>query len=88
MDRQNMSDDEGRMTRAEVAPNAVEGWNVEQFNDDGACLLAIFSGPNAEERARHYAENRNDFLDAVAASRDFGENGGTTLADVKRELDI
>ncbi len=50
------------LTKAEVAPNAVEGWNVEQFDDDGACAMAIFTGPDAESRARHYADLRNSDL--------------------------
>lgn len=43
-----------KLTAAEVAPNAVEGWNVEQFTEDGACLMATFTGPYAEARARSY----------------------------------
>jgi hypothetical protein len=26
-------------------------WRVEWFDDDGACEVAIFAGPNARERA-------------------------------------
>lgn len=47
------------LSKAEVAPNAVHGWNVEQFDDDGACVLTIFCGPNAEARARKEALVRN-----------------------------
>lgn len=43
-----------KVTFPEVAPNAIEGWNVEQFTDDGECLMAIFTGPYAEKRARAY----------------------------------
>jgi hypothetical protein len=44
------------LTEPEVAPNAINGWNVEQFDEDGACLMVIFTGPKAEARAREYAE--------------------------------
>jgi hypothetical protein len=30
-------------------------WRVEWFDDDGGCEVAIFSGPNARERALGYA---------------------------------
>lgn len=44
---------------AEVAPNCtVHGWNVEEFDADGACLMTIFLGPDAELRARDYAASR------------------------------
>lgn len=49
------------LTRAEpyeVARNASdpECWNVERvLDDDGAVEMAVFSGPNAEDRARGYA---------------------------------
>lgn len=39
-----------------VIENRVEGWNVEQFDNDGACYMATFTGPDAEKRAREYAE--------------------------------
>jgi hypothetical protein len=33
-------------------------WRVEWFDDDGGCEVEIFTGPNAGERARRYAEQR------------------------------
>ena len=47
-------DEKIKLSKPEVVTNAVEGWNVEQFTDDGACLMAIFTGPHAEQRARSY----------------------------------
>jgi hypothetical protein len=32
-----------------------DAWNVEQFDSEGTCWMAIFVGPKAEERAREYA---------------------------------
>ena len=29
-------------------------WRVEYFDDDGACYVTVFSGPQAERRARDY----------------------------------
>ena len=29
-------------------------WRVEYFDDDGACYVRVFSGPQAERRARDY----------------------------------
>lgn len=48
-------------TKAAVVPNAemADAWNVEQFDEDGSCLMAIFVGPDAEARAREYADMRN-----------------------------
>ena len=44
------------LTTPEVAKNASgEGWNVEQFDHEGACLLTHFIGPHAEQRAKYYA---------------------------------
>jgi hypothetical protein len=37
-------------------------WRVEWIDDDGGCEVAIFSGPNARERAIRYA-------DAIASIR-------------------
>lgn len=48
------------LSKPEVAPNKVRGdWNVEQFDDEGNCLMAIFTGPEAEQRAREYAHYRS-----------------------------
>jgi hypothetical protein len=33
-------------------------WRVEWFDDDGACEVAIFAGPNARERAIRYADRQ------------------------------
>jgi len=33
-------------------------WNVEAIDDDGSIEKAIFLGPNAERRARGYAEHQ------------------------------
>jgi hypothetical protein len=33
-------------------------WRVERFGDDGACEVAIFSGPNARDRALLYADRQ------------------------------
>jgi hypothetical protein len=33
-------------------------WRVEWFDDDGGCEVAIFSGPNARERALRYADRQ------------------------------
>jgi hypothetical protein len=30
-------------------------WRVEYFDSDGGCYVTIFSGPEAEARARDYA---------------------------------
>jgi hypothetical protein len=30
-------------------------WRVEYFDEDGGCYVAIFGGPEAERRARDYA---------------------------------
>jgi ferredoxin-thioredoxin reductase catalytic subunit len=30
-------------------------WRAEAINEAGECYVVIFSGPNAEERARQYA---------------------------------
>ena len=29
-------------------------WRVEYFDDDGACYVTVFAGPQAERRARDY----------------------------------
>ena len=31
-------------------------WRVEAFDEDGGCEIAVFSGPNAEGRARRFAK--------------------------------
>jgi hypothetical protein len=33
-------------------------WRVEWFDDDGGCEVAIFSGPNARERALRCADRQ------------------------------
>jgi hypothetical protein len=31
-------------------------WRVEYFDDDGDCYAAIFTGPEAKQRAQDYAD--------------------------------
>jgi hypothetical protein len=31
-------------------------WRVEYFDDDGGCYVTVFAGPEAERRAREYAD--------------------------------
>jgi hypothetical protein len=31
-------------------------WRVEYFDDDGGCYVTVFAGPEAERRARDYAD--------------------------------
>jgi hypothetical protein len=31
-------------------------WHVEYFDDDGGCFVTVFAGPEAERRARDYAD--------------------------------
>ena len=31
-------------------------WRVEYFDDDGGCYVTLFAGPEAERRARDYAD--------------------------------
>lgn len=35
-------------------PVHANEWRVEHFDDDGGCYVTIFSGPEAEQRARGY----------------------------------
>ena len=51
---------EVKMTKPEVSErkDTPGSWGVEQFTDDGACMLAVFSGPEAESRSRAYAATR------------------------------
>jgi len=41
-----------RVFRDRLDPDA---WRVEGFDEDGQCEVAIFSGPDAEGRARRFA---------------------------------
>lgn len=43
-----------------VAPrrDSDGAWNVEAIDDDGSVEQAIFVGPDAEKRARRYAEHQ------------------------------
>jgi hypothetical protein len=34
-------------------------WHVEAIDDEGRVFVAVFSGPDAEERAREYADWKN-----------------------------
>ena len=47
-----------RIVEVNIAPRrGAEGaWNVEAIDDDGSIEQAIFAGPNAEARARRYAD--------------------------------
>ena len=33
-------------------------WRVEWFDDEGGCEVKIFTGPDARQQARRYAEQR------------------------------
>ena len=48
------------MTDISVFRDKVEPdlWRVEDtdYNDDGGCNVTVFEGPDAEKRAREYAE--------------------------------
>ena len=46
-------------TKPEIAERKDDpgSWGCEQFTDDGACELAVFSGPDAERRAKEYADH-------------------------------
>lgn len=48
-----------RYIEVNIAPRrGAEGaWNVEAIDDDGSIEQAIFAGPDAEDRARRYAES-------------------------------
>ena len=53
--------------RAQVFEDRVTlgDWRVEREDDDGAVEVAIFSGPNARERAIRYADHQyGDFVEA------------------------
>ena len=43
-------------------------WRVEWFDDDGGCEVAIFSGPNARERAIRYADRQYGRFEEVSLS--------------------
>ena len=46
--------------RYSVAESNLPGfWLVEAYNERGECLRAVFSGPDAEQRARAYAWERS-----------------------------
>lgn len=54
----------------------AEDWRVEKYDEDGGCEVAIFSGPDAQERAREALNRSIDFPDhgppalpALSASR-------------------
>ena len=44
--------------RHQLESVAALRWNthVEYFDDDGACYVTVFAGPQAERRARDYFE--------------------------------
>ena len=43
-----------------IAPRrgVADGWNVEAIDEDGSIEQTIFAGPDAEARARAYAEHQ------------------------------
>jgi hypothetical protein len=43
-------------------------WRVEWIDDDGGCEVAIFSGPNARERAIRYADRQYGSFEEVSLS--------------------
>jgi hypothetical protein len=40
-------------------------WRVEWIDDDGGVEVAIFSGPNARERALRYADRQYGYFEEV-----------------------
>lgn len=38
------------------SPHHPGHWHVEAFNDEGECIKAVFSGPDAKERATLYQQ--------------------------------
>jgi hypothetical protein len=44
----------------EVQPStSVDEWRVEAITEEGQVLVTLFSGPDAERRAREYAAWKN-----------------------------
>jgi hypothetical protein len=43
-------------------------WRVEWNDDDGGCEIAIFSGPNARDRAVRYADRQYGNFKEVSLS--------------------
>ena len=41
------------------SPEFSGHWHVEAIDDEGRVFVAVFSGPEAEERAREYADWKN-----------------------------
>ena len=41
-------------------------WRVEWMDDDGGCEVAIFSGPNARDRAIRYADRQYGNFEKVS----------------------
>lgn len=52
------------MLKYEVAEDKLfpSDWRVEasDYESDGECYVVIFAGPSAEERAREYADFKNN----------------------------
>ena len=44
-------------------------WRVEYFDDDGACYVTIFAGPDAEKRARDYHDALKTGLISILHAR-------------------
>jgi hypothetical protein len=49
-----MEKEKALLFRDKVHP---DDWRVEWFDEDGGCEVAIFSGPNAEPRARAFVDS-------------------------------
>jgi hypothetical protein len=45
-----------------------EDWRVEWIDDDGGIEVAIFSGPNARERALRYADRQYASFEEISLS--------------------
>jgi hypothetical protein len=57
---------EAEIVERKDTPNA---WGVEaiDYNNDGAIYMAVFSGPDAKERALEYARSKFAMAKAIAA---------------------
>ena len=46
------------------SPEFPGQWHAEAIDDEGRVFVAVFSGPEAEERAREYADWKNGLMRA------------------------
>ena len=55
------------LERAKVFEDRVSPgyWRVERIDDDGGIEVAIFSSPNARERAIRYADREYSMFDQI-----------------------